>query len=60
MKIFLQNLLKKRKKNKNILGIFASNKLKMGKPLQPVPFYWALIPLDVEAAINKNKSNNCR
>ena len=60
MKIFLQNLLKKRKKNKSILGIFAGNKLKMGKPLQPVPFYWALIPPDVETAINKNKSNNSR
>ena len=60
MKIFLQNLLKKRKKNKNKLYIFTGNKLKMGKPLQPVPFYWALIPLDVETAINKNKSNNSR
>ena len=55
MKMLIHNLLNRKRKNENTSYTLARNKSKMAKPLKPVPFYWALIPVDVETAMNKNK-----
>lgn len=54
MKRTIYNLIMRIIKNESRESIFTSSKPKMARPLQPVPFYWALIPLEIEKAMNKN------